>query len=184
MRPSLKSISVFVHALRKAERELAHYALDEEMRRERSLLYQSGWMITSFSALSIVVATAVSSIWTLEVLPKWYVVATTCIFSIFILSSLLLAISAQWLWKRKYPDSPMSCYQYFVDNESEFDEDGVLYKQCELLETVHGSVEKINDRRSVLLRISLLLTSMAIVFLLLAVVVPIMYLSVFRQVEQ
>lgn len=153
--------------------EMARFSLDEEMRRERALITQSGWMITGFSALSIVVATLIAGPYFEAVFTnQTYLFVALTLFFILIMTTLLLAICAQWRNKRIYPDSPLAVYDYFLTNKHEFDRKGAAHKQADLFNSIQKSVQRLNNRRKLLLNISCALFIAAISLLLVLIFIP------------
>lgn len=142
--------------------EVARYSLEEERERERTLIGQSGWMITSFSALSIVVATLVPSLLEVCDLQRFLRLFLIGRFFAAMFASLILALIAQWRWKRDWPASPMECFTYFQSDKNGWSKQRIIKELCELYEDEYASIDRINARRAILIKVSSVMFFVAI----------------------
>ena len=143
--------------------EFGKYSYDLEEKREESLIKQSSQMLTAFSIFSAVLFTVLKIIIDIKVVSVWRLLFCAGVVSLFLVSSLVLALMAQWRFKY----STMQDVKVFYDRVNEEFQNYTSQVQFDVqwkeqLISIHSSKKKNNDKRAKLVIASMVVFVSAI----------------------
>ena len=155
--------------------KLSKYSYELEEKREQSLIEQSSKMLEAFSVITAALGILLSIVLQyIQSLSKYFVFISTGIIGFFLLSSLILAILAQWRYKYKALPLPDDIYKHIHDNYKGFlDVNNQAKHFNDLLNEIQQSKKSINDRRVKLITWSMIFFYCSIVTLVMSVIIAI-----------
>lgn len=155
--------------------KLSKYSYELEEKREQSLIEQSSRMLEAFSVITATMGILLSII--LEYIPnlsKHFVFICTGIICFFLLTSLVLAILAQWRYKYKALPLPNEIYKHIYDNYKGFLNINNQTKHYNsLLNDVQQGKKNINDRRAKIITWSMIFFYCSIITFAISIIVAI-----------
>jgi len=161
-------------------KELGLYSYELEEKREQSLLNQAGQMLTAFAiftAALYMLLPVVLEHATLNI-SKNKLILFVGVISLFLLSSLVLAILAQWRYKYNAMNEIGVIYQEVDKNYGDYSTQVNFDKQWIIqIENLHKSKLKNNNRRA-----KLVMASMIIFLVAIALVIAVGGYVIFRNV--
>lgn len=144
----------------KNAKELSMLSLEMEEKREQSLITQSSQMLTAFSFLSAaMLMLAPLLIDNLKgIVPPLYILACAGISFALMLASMVLALFVQWRYKYQALPGPMGLYEHLMSNAEYFKTPEQRNKSwIETIGPAWESKRRINDRRVVLITVSMII---------------------------
>lgn len=165
-----ESPSICLSELTSNALEYAKLAYEQEERREDSLINQATQMTTYFSFVSVFILMIIPFALEDEVaIPKMYVAIISIVIITLLIVSMFLAVLVQWRYKYKALPAPIDNFNHIIENAEFFKTKEQRDKSfVQALEATWKSKRIINDRRAILLRVSMAFFFSAITFLLLA----------------
>ncbi|MDR0766995.1 MAG: hypothetical protein LBE57_00900 [Methanosarcinales archaeon] len=126
------------------------FSFELEEKREQSLITQSGYMLTGFSIISVMLLAAVPILIDYMKVPNKIVFLFIGISLIFLIVSLLFAILTQWRYKYDGLKDIKSIYTLMHSESLETVDDWWLVN----LNEIYKSKYKLNERRAIFIKIS------------------------------
>lgn len=150
--------------------EYAKLAYEQEERREDSLINQATQMTTYFSFVSVFILMIIPFALEDEIaIPKIYVAIISIVIITLLIVSMFLAVLVQWRYKYQALPAPIDTFDHIIENAEYFKTQEQRDKSfIESLQATWKSKRIINDRRAILLRLSMIFFFSAIALLLLA----------------
>lgn len=152
--------------------KMGHFSYEQEEKREQSLLNQSAQILVALSIFSAVVYVLVPTLLDYTVVSSSALFFALAITSLFMVSSFILTILAQWRYS--YEAMP-DIHTIYTAIEREYDcyrtESAFLYQWKDQLTHLHLSKQKLNNRRTRLIRASMVLFLVAIASVIFSILI-------------
>jgi len=155
--------------------EMGKFSFELEEKREQSLILQSGYMLTGFSIISVVLLAVIPILLDYTNLPKKIVFIFLGISLLFLICSLLFAIAAQWRYEYLGFKDIESIYLLMVHKSKAAANDWWL----ENLNDISIAKNSLNEKRARLMKISTISFAISI-FTILIYLVTLLVLITFQ----
>ena len=144
-------------------RELSMLSFEFEEKREQSLISQSSQMLTAFSIISAVLLMLAPILINSTLIPCQYILICLGITLSLLVVSMVIALFVQWRYKYKALPSPISIYSHMIENLEFFKTEAQRSKSwIETIDLTWQSKHRLNDRRRILITISMIVFFCAI----------------------